>query len=146
VRRPGQTPSLYDTMGWLVTANANQSMGRWFYQRYASQTGLRTKITAGPSHDGTVFQDSSARRSVSVLGAKAGGAQGAIDIRYANLPSWLVSGGSVNVLVEQMPSTNAYVSAPTVVSNGRATVSGNAITVSVNWASAKDAYAITLTP
>jgi hypothetical protein len=48
---------------------------------------------------------------VSVLGAKAGGAQGAVDIRYANLPSRLASGGSVNVLVERMPSTNAYVSA-----------------------------------
>lgn len=143
----GQTPSLYDTMGWLVTANANQPMGQWWvYQRYASQTGQRTKITAGASHDGTVFQDSSARRSVSVLGAKAGGAQGAIDVRYANLPAWLNTSGSVNVLVERMPSTNAYVSAPTVVSNSRVTVSGNAVTVSVNWTSAKDAYAITLTP
>lgn len=143
----GQTPSLYDTMGWLVTANANQPMGQWWvYQRYASQTGQRTKITAGASHDGTVFQDSAARRSVSVLGAKAGGAQGAIDVRYANIPAWLNTSGSVNVLVERMPSTNAYVSAPTVVSNSRVTVSGNAVTVSVNWTSAKDAYAITLTP
>jgi hypothetical protein len=143
----GQTPSLYDTMGWLVTANANQPMGQWWvYQRYATQSGQRTKITAGSSHDGTVFQDSSARKSLAVYGAKAGGAQGAIDIRYANIPSWLNTSGSVNVLVERMPSTNAYVSAPTTVSNSRVTVSGNAITVSVNWASAKDAYAITLTP
>jgi hypothetical protein len=141
----GQTPSLYDTFGWLVTANAGQPMGQWWvYQRYASQTGLRTKITPGSSHDGIVFQDSGARRSLAVYGAKAGGAQGAIDIRYTNIPSWLVSGGSVNVLVERMPSTNAYVSAPTTVSNGRVTVSGNAITVSVNWTNAKDAYAITL--
>jgi hypothetical protein len=122
-------------------------MGQWWvYQRYASQSGQRTKITAGSSHDGTVFQDSGARKSLAVLGAKAGGAQGAIDIRYANLPSWLVNGGSVNVLVERLPSTNAYVSAPTVVSSSRVTVSGNAVTVSVNWSSAKDAYAITLTP
>jgi hypothetical protein len=143
----GQTPSLYDTFGWLVTANAGQPMGQWWvYQRYASQSGQRTKITAGSSHDGIVFQDSGARKSLAVYGAKAGGAQGAIDIRYTNIPSWLVNGGSVNVLVERMPSTNAYVSAPTTVSNGRVTVSGNAITVSVNWTNAKDAYAITLAP
>jgi len=73
-------------------------------------------------------------------------ADGAIDVRYANIPSWLNTSGSVNVLVERMPSTNAYVSAPAVVSNGRRTVSGNAVTVSLNWTSAKDAYAITLTP
>jgi hypothetical protein len=143
----GQTPSLYDTFGWLVTANANQPMGQWWvYKRYADQTGQRTKITASASHDGIVFQDSSARRSIAVLGAKAGGAQGAIDVRYTGIPSWLPTNGSVNVLVERMPSTNAYVSAPTVVSNSRATVSGGAITVSVNWTNAKDAYAVTLTP
>lgn len=143
----GQTPSLYDTFGWLVTANANQPMGQWWvYKRYADQTGQRTKITAGSSHDGIVFQDSSARRSIAVLGARVGGSQGAIDTRYTGLPSWLQTNGSVNVLVERLPSTNAYVSAPTVVSNGRVTVSGGAITVSINWTNLKDAYAITLTP
>jgi len=36
----GQTPSLYDTLGWLVTANANQTLGHWWvYERYADQTG-----------------------------------------------------------------------------------------------------------
>jgi hypothetical protein len=143
----GQTPSLYDTFGWLVTANANQPMGQWWvYKRYADQTGQRTKITPSSSHDGIVFQDSSAKKSIAVYGAKAGGAQGAIDVRYTGIPSWLNSTGSVNVLVERMPSTNAYVSAPTVVSNSRVTVSGGAITVSLNWTSAKDAYAVTLTP
>jgi hypothetical protein len=122
-------------------------MGQWWvYKRYADQTGQRTKITPSSSHDGIVFQDSSAKKSIAVYGAKAGGAQGAIDIRYTGIPSWLNSTGSVNVLVERMPSTNAYVSAPTVVSNARATVSGGALTVSINWTSAKDAYAITLTP
>ena len=143
----GQTPSLYDTFGWLVTANANQPMGQWWvYKRYADQTGQRTKIDPGGTHDGTVFQDSSAKKSIAVLGAKSGGVTGTIDTRYNNIPTWLQTNGSVNVLVERMPSTNAYVSAPTTVSNGRVTVSGNAITVSINWSSASDAYAITLTP
>jgi hypothetical protein len=65
-------------------------------------------------------------------------------VRYTNIPSWLPTNGSVNVLVERMPSTNANVGAPTVVSNGRRTVSGNAITVTINWTNANDAYAVTL--
>jgi len=143
----GQTPSLHDTMGWLVTANNSQPMGQWWvYRRYAEQTGLRTNIAPGSSHDGIVFQDSGARRSLAVLGARAGGAQGAIDVRYNNIPSWLTANGSVNVRVERMPSTNAFVSAPTVVSNSRMTVSGSSILVTINWTNANDAYAITLTP
>jgi hypothetical protein len=143
----GQTPSLYDTMGWLVTSNANQTMGQWWvYQRYAGQTGLRTNITAGSTHDGIVFQDSGARKSVAVYGATASASTGGISITYTNIPSWLQSGGKVNVLVERMPSTNAYVSAPTTVSNSTATVSGNAITVTITWSNALDAYAVTLTP
>ena len=143
----GQTPSLYDTLGWLTTSNAGQTMGQWWvYKRYADQSGQRTNITPGSSHDGIVFQDSGARRSLAVYGARAGGAQGTIDIRYNNIPSWLPTNGSVNVRVERMPSTNAFVSAPTVVSNGRRTVSGNSLLVTVNWTNANDAYAITLTP
>jgi len=143
----GQTPSLYDTLGWLTTANAGQTMGQWWvYKRYADQSGQRTNITPGSSHDGIVFQDSGARRSLAVYGARAGGVQGAIDIRYNNIPSWLPTNGSVNVLVERMPSTNAFVGAPTVVSNGRRTVSGNSVLVTINWTNANDAYAITLTP
>ena len=143
----GQTPSLHDTFGWLVTPNAGQPMGQWWvYKRYADQSGLRTKITPGSSHDGIVFQDSAARRSIAVLGARAGGVTGAVDVRYTGLPSWLQSGGSVNVRIERMPSTNAYVAAPTVVSDGRVTVSGGTVLLSINWTNANDAYAVTLTP
>ena len=143
----GQTPSLYDTLGWLVTANANQTMGQWWvYRRYADQTGLRTSITPGSSHDGTVFQDSGARRSIAVLGARASGSQGAIAVHYSRMPSYLITNGSVNVLVERLPSTNAFVSAPTVVSTGRVTVNGGSITVTINWTNRNDAYVVTLTP
>jgi len=143
----GQTPSLYDTLGWLVTANANQTMGQWWvYRRYADQTGLRTSITPGASHDGIVFQDSAARRSIAVLGSRVNGAQGAIAVRYNRIPAFLIANGSVNVRIERMPSTNAFVSAPTVVSSGRVTVNGGSITVTINWTNFNDAYAITLTP
>lgn len=143
----GQTPSLYDTMGWLVTSNVDQPMGQWWvYERYASQTGLRTEITPSAHIDGTVFQDSSVEKSIAVIGNKAGGPTGDIAVNYTNIPSWLQSNGKVNVLLEDMPSTNAYVSAPTVVSNSAVTVSNNSITVTIDWTNALDAYAITLTP
>jgi len=50
-----------------------QTMGQWWvYKRYADQTGQRTNITPGSSHYGIVFQDSGARRSLAVYGARAG--------------------------------------------------------------------------
>jgi hypothetical protein len=49
-------------------------------------------------------------------------------------------------VLERMPSTNAFVSVPTVVSNTLVTVVGNSLVVSINWNNALDAYAITLTP
>ena len=87
-----------------------------------------------------------ARRSIAVLGARGNAAQGNVTVRYNRVPSFLVSGGSVNVLVERMPSTNAFVSAPTVVSTSRATVTGGAFAVTINWTNFNDAYAITLSP
>jgi hypothetical protein len=45
-----------------------------------------------------------------------------------------------------MPSTNAFVSAPAVVSSGRMAVSSGSLVVTINWTNFNDAYAITLTP
>jgi hypothetical protein len=144
----GQTPSLYDTMGWLVTANANQAMGQWWvYKRYAEQTGQRTKITpgSGDTHDGTVFQDSAAHRSIGVYGATPSAGTGQVGVTYNNIPSWLQTNSSVHVKVERLPSTNAAVSAPTVISDARVSISNNTLTVNLDWANNLDAYAVTLT-
>lgn len=142
----GQTPSLYATMGWLLTAN-NQPMGQWWvYKRYADQTGLRTNVTPGSTHDALAFQDSSAKKSITLVGCKEGGSTGTIAVSFTNVPAWLQSSAKTRVLVEKMPSTNAYVSAPTLVSNKQVTVSNNAFTVNLSWSNCLDAYAITLTP
>ncbi|MBN1311476.1 MAG: RICIN domain-containing protein [Anaerolineae bacterium] len=144
----GQTPSLHDTLGWLVTAApANQPMGQWWvYKRYADQTGLRTDVTPGSTHDALAFQDSSAQKSIILIGNKAGGGTGTVTVQLNDIPSWLRPNGTVQVLVERMPSTNAYVSAPTVVSNSSMTVSGSSLSVAINWNNALDAYVVTLTP
>ncbi|GAA3600168.1 hypothetical protein GCM10022223_14650 [Kineosporia mesophila] len=144
----GQTPSLYDTMGWLVTAGANQPMGQWWvYRRYAEQTGQRTRITPGASdaHDGTVFQNSSTHTTIGVYGATPSAATGSVGVTYANIPSWQQTNSTVHVKVERMPSTNAAVSAPTVVSDARVSVTGNAVTVNLDWTNNLDAYVVTLT-
>ncbi len=142
----GQNPSLYQTMGWLVTTG-NQPMGQWWvYKRYADQTGLRTNIAPGPSVDGVVFQDSGAGRSITLLGKRAGGGTGIVTVQFNSVPAFLVAGGTTNVLIERMPSTNAFVSAPTVVSSGSVAVNGSSLAISIDWSNALDAYAVTLTP
>jgi hypothetical protein len=125
----------------------NQPMGQWWvYKRYGDQTGIRTNITPGPSIDGVVFQDSAVRRSITVLGKKINGGTGVLTLRFINVPSFLITGGRTRVLIERMPSTNAHLSAPTVVSNTQVTVNNGTITVTINWNNALDAYAVTLTP
>ncbi|HEU4323627.1 MAG TPA: RICIN domain-containing protein [Roseiflexaceae bacterium] len=142
----GQNPSLYATLGWLVTTN-NQPMGQWWvYKRYADQTGVRTNITPSASVDGVVFQDAAARKSITLLGKKVGGGTGTVTAQFTNVPAFLAAGGQVNVLVERMPSTNAAVGAPTVVFNGPVQLNGSSLTVAIDWNNALDAYAVTLTP
>jgi cell division septation protein DedD len=140
----GQNPSLYATMGWLVTTN-NQPMGQWWvYKRYADQTGVRTNIIPSASVDGVVFQDGAAKKSITLLGKKAGGGTGTVTAQFNNVPSFLAVNGSVSVLVERMPSSNAAVSAPTVVFSGPMQLSGSSLAVNISWGNALDAYAVTL--
>ena len=96
--------------------------------------------------DGVVFQDSSAKKSITLLGKKNGGGTGTVTVSFTNVPSFLVTSGTAHVVVERMPSTNASVSAPTVVSSTRVSLSGSTLTTSISWSNALDAYAITLTP
>ncbi len=142
----GQTPSLYATLGWLLTPN-NQTMGQWWvYRRYADQTGVRTSFAPSASIDGVVFQDPAAARSISVLGKRLNGGTGIVTVRFINVPAFLrTAANTTRVLLERMPSTNAFVSAPTVVSNGLVAAAGTTLVVSVNWNNALDAYTITLT-
>jgi hypothetical protein len=145
--RVGVTPSLYDTMGGLVTPDANEPMGQWWvYRRYADQTGTLAGVTPGESVDGVASQDSRTRKSVTVLGKKNKSGTGSVEISFTNVPSSLTTSGKANVLVERMPSTDAPVAAPTVVSNTEVALSGTTLTVNIDWSDALDAYAVTLTP
>ena len=75
-----------------------------------------------------------------------GGITGAVNVVIQNIPAWLQSGGTTKVLVERMPTGNAALSAPVVVSNASAAVTCNSMTVAIDWTTATDGYVVTLTP
>jgi hypothetical protein len=142
---PGGGPTMYQTMADLTTLDWQPNSQWWIYKRYADQTGLRTSSTAGTNVDAVGFQDADQAKAIIVVGNK-GGTTGSVNVVVKNMPSWLQSGGSTKVLLEKMPTGESAVTAPTVVSNTAATVTCNALTVTINWATSTDGYVVTLTP
>jgi hypothetical protein len=141
----GMGGGLYVGMGDLVTS-ANQTMASWWaYKRYADMTGTRVGVTVGSKVDGVAATDSGAKKAIIVLGSRPG-VTGAVAVNLNGIPSYLLNHNSMNVLVERMPAGSGYVSAPTVVSDQDMTVYNNSLTLTVNWSTSADAYAITLTP
>jgi hypothetical protein len=135
----------FSNMGDLVAANWQPNSQYWVYKRYADQSGLRTSVTAGTQVDAVAYQDACAAKSIIVVGNK-GGIAGSVNVVIRNLPGWLQRDGSTKVLVENMPTGTAALSAPVVVSNASAAVTCNALTVTLNWTNATDGYVVTLTP
>jgi hypothetical protein len=142
---PGGGPTMYQTMADLTTLDWQPNSQWWIYKRYADQTGLRTSSTPGTNVDAVGFQDADKAKAIIVVGNN-GKTTGSVNVVVKNMPSWLQSGGSTKVLLEKMPTGESAVTAPTVVSNAAATVTCNALTVTINWATATDGYAVTLTP
>ncbi len=135
----------FSNMGDLVAANWQPDSQYWIYKRYADQTGSRTSVTAGTQVDAVAYQDACAAKSIIVVGNK-GGVTGAVNVVLKNIPGWLQTGGSTKVLLEKMPTGNAALNAPMVVTNAAATVTCNAMTVTIDWATAADGYVVTLSP
>jgi hypothetical protein len=129
----------------LTTLDWQPNSQWWVYKRYADQTGLRTSSTPGTNVDAVGFQDADKAKAIIVVGNN-GRTTGAVNVVVKNMPSWLQSGGSTKVLLEKMPTGEAAVTAPTVVSNAAATVTCNALTVTINWTTSTDGYVVTLTP
>jgi hypothetical protein len=141
----GGGAGLYATMADLVTTNWQPNSQWWIYKRYADQTGLRTSVTAGSQVDAVAYQDGCTAKAIVVVGNK-GGVTGSVNVVIRNIPAWLQSAGTTRVVVESMPTGNAAVSAPTVVSRAGDPVTCNALTVTINWTTATDGYVVTLTP
>ena len=141
----GGGSGLYSTLGGLVTGSWQPNGQWWIYKRYADQTGLRTTVTAGSQVDAVAYQDADTNKSIIVVGNR-GGSTGSVNVVVKNMPAWLQSAGTTKVLLEKMPNGTAAVTAPTVVSDASAPVTCNALTVTIDWATATDGYVITLTP
>lgn len=135
----------FSNMADLVAPNWQPNSQYWIYKRYADQTGLRTSVTPGSQVDAVGYEDSCAAKSIIVVGNK-GGVTGAVNVVIENIPSWLQSGGSTKVLLEKMPTGDAALNAPVVVSNASAAVTCNSIAVTIDWATATDGYVVTLSP
>jgi hypothetical protein len=141
----GEGPGLYEGMGALVTTAWQPDSQWWIYKRYADQTGLRSRVTAGMHTDAVAYQDASAAKAIVVVG-NDGAVTGSVNVTFQNIPAWLQSEGTTKVLVETMPTGNAALTAPSVVSSAAAPVTCNAMTVKINWTTATDGYVVTLTP
>jgi len=141
----GGGSGLYSTMGGLVTGSWQPNGQWWIYKRYADQTGLHTNVTAGSQVDAVAYQDAATTKSIIIVGNK-GGVTGSVNVVIKNLPAWLQGAGTAKVVLERMPNGTSAVTAPTVVSSTSAAVTCNALTVTIDWATAADGYTITLTP
>jgi hypothetical protein len=135
----------FSNMGDLVATNWQPNSQYWIHKRYADQTGSRISVTAGTQVDAVAYQDACAAKSIIVVGNK-GGVTGAVNVVIKNIPAWLQTGGSTKVLLERMPTGDAALSAPAVVSNAAATVNCDSTVVTINWATATDGYVVTLSP
>jgi hypothetical protein len=141
----GGGPTMYQSMADLTTLDWKPNSQWWIYKRYADQTGLRTSSTPGSNVDAVGFQDADKAQAIIVVGNN-GKTTGSVNVVVKNMPSWLQNGGSTKVLLEKMPTGESAVTAPTVVSNATATVTCNALTVTINWTTSTDGYVVTLTP
>ncbi len=141
----GGGSGLYSTLGGLVTSSWQPNGQWWIYKRYADQTGMSTAVTAGSQVDAVAYQDPDAAKAIVVVGNR-GGTTGAVNVVVKNVPPWLQNASTTKVLVERMPNGTAAVTAPTVVSSANTTVTCNAFTVTIDWATAADGYVVTLTP
>jgi hypothetical protein len=139
--------TFFSNLGDLVTTSWQPNSQYWIYKRYAEQTGLRIKTTAGTRVDAVGYQDMAAAKSILIVGNRGGsGSTGAINVVIRNVPSWLQAGGATRVRLERMPTGTGASAGPTVVSNASAPVTCNTLIVTLDWAVATDGYVLTLTP
>jgi hypothetical protein len=141
----GKGGGLYMGMGDLGTGSNQMTASWWVYKRYVYMTGRRVNDTTGSKIDGVATTDSRAVKAIIVLGNRVC-VTGAVTVDFNGIPSYMLKNNSMNVLVERMPAGSRYVSAPTVVSDQDIKMSNNSLSLTMNWNSPADAYAITLTP
>jgi hypothetical protein len=139
---PNLTGVLTQSAGtWTTTGNW------WAMRAYADMTGTLVS-TSGQvgSMAISAAQDSTAKRAVAIIG-DSNGYTGAVTVTFSGLSAvpWLANNGSINVRVDRMPE-QAPLASPQVVVNQNMSTSSGSLTVSLNFLSAHDAFAVYLTP
>jgi hypothetical protein len=115
----------------------------WVYKKYADMTGNLVTTTLSSAINGFGSYDVGMGKAMVLAGNQGG--SGARTIQLNNIPSAIVSGGSVALTLEQIPDTEkAALTSPTIISQSNIPVSGNSVTVSIPSFGTWDAYVITL--
>lgn len=138
-----------DLDGLLQVDGATTNAGWYAYKAYADITGHivsvipSTPVSGGIGVDGVAGADSTAKRAYSVFG-RNGGFTDDVYLSFLNVPSYLISGGTVNANVYAVANDNgAGSTGPILLSSTPLTVNGSGgVTVHVTNAQATDQSAI----
>ncbi|WP_329557331.1 RICIN domain-containing protein [Streptomyces sp. NBC_00696] len=142
--------ALHDNEAGLLTKNSAGQylpLGEWFmYRYYGSQTGNIVNLVPGTGTDGLATKDNIAKNAKILLGSSGNTGTVTVNLTGLNTTS-VVESGKVRAVLQRVPYDNGgAVTGPVTVSDQTLTVSGNAATVNVPYASAKDGYTLTLLP
>ena len=119
----------------------------WVYKDYGDLTGSLAAVTnGGGTTDAVAAVDQSRGRATILLGDSATNT-GTVTLNVSGFgsTSWLFGAGGAVLSVQRIPDSNPL-AAPTVVSTQVIASGTSSVSVPINWAAAKDAYFVTITP
>lgn len=145
----GSGSNLHDFAANLLVKNsAGQYQPRgewWMYQFYGGMTG--SSVTTTPSADFEAVATKNTGTAKVLLGNRGGAGTVTVNIARLDAVPGLVTGGQVRVIVQRVPDNNGgAVTGPVTVTDQTVTVTGNAVSLSVPWTSARDGYTVTVLP
>ncbi len=136
---PSLDQVLINSLGSFQTSGAY-----WAYKASADLSGSVVASTGSADVDLTATRNDSSHTASMLLGGD-GSFSGTLSAAVSGLGStpYLNQSGSAHVIVQRL--TDGLQSAPQTVQDAMLPISGNAVTVSIPWSSAMDAYTVTLT-
>ncbi|MFD5537072.1 RICIN domain-containing protein [Streptomyces sp. NPDC127079] len=142
--------ALHDDEANLLTKNSSGQYlprGEWFmYRYYGSQTGNIVNYLPGSGTDVLATKDNTARNAKILLGSNGNTGNVTVHLTGLNTTS-VVDNGQVRAVVQRIPwNSGAAVTGPTTIADTTLSVSNNAASLTVPYATAQDGYTLTLLP
>jgi len=142
--------ALQDYEAALLTKNSSGQylpLGDWFmYRFYGSMTGNIVSLTPGTNVDGVATRDTSTRQAKVLVGSNGNTGDVTVNLNRLDTAN-VVENNAVRVVVQRMPyNGGAPVTGPQTISDSTVSVSNNAVSVVLPYASAQDGYTITVLP